>query len=105
VKQQLLLSPITGYRGYQPLGTNVTRHEAGFTPDWHEALDFFRWVWVCRGCLCGAEGCTGAQGIVVMSACHCPCAHRQPLLRPRTGLQTEKGATSNVKWRKSACQA
>jgi hypothetical protein len=42
VKQQLLLTPARAYRGYQPLGTNVTRHEMGFTPDWHEALDFFR---------------------------------------------------------------
>lgn len=44
-KQQLLLSPSTSYRGYQPLGTNVTRHEEGFTPDLHEALDFFRSAW------------------------------------------------------------
>jgi hypothetical protein len=42
VKSQLLLSPSTAYRGYQPLGTNVTRHETGFTPDLHEALDFFK---------------------------------------------------------------
>jgi hypothetical protein len=42
VKSQLLLSPASHYRGYQPLGLNVTRHEAGFTPDWHEALDLFR---------------------------------------------------------------
>lgn len=42
VKQELLLSPASAYRGYQPLGTNVTRHEMGFTPDWHEALDYFK---------------------------------------------------------------
>jgi hypothetical protein len=42
VKSQLLLRPASHYRGYQPLGLNVTRHEAGFTPDWHEALDLFR---------------------------------------------------------------
>eukprot|EP00882_Tetradesmus_deserticola_P004245 GHRQ01004484.1.p1 GENE.GHRQ01004484.1~~GHRQ01004484.1.p1 ORF type:complete len:303 (+),score=107.64 GHRQ01004484.1:1619-2527(+) len=42
VKSSLLLSPASHYRGYQPLGLNVTRHEAGFTPDWHEALDLFR---------------------------------------------------------------
>jgi hypothetical protein len=42
VKAQLLLSPSSAYRGYQPLGTNVTRHETGFTPDLHEALDFFK---------------------------------------------------------------
>eukprot|EP00775_Hariotina_reticulata_P002982 gene2982-3265_t len=41
-KEQLLLSPARHYRGYQPLGTNVTRHEAGFTPDLHEALDYFK---------------------------------------------------------------
>jgi hypothetical protein len=42
VKSSLLLSPGSHYRGYQPLGLNVTRHAAGFTPDWHEALDLFR---------------------------------------------------------------
>lgn len=41
-KQQLLLSPATHYRGYQPLGVNVTLHDAGHTPDWHEAIDFFK---------------------------------------------------------------
>uniref|UniRef100_A0A383VMR0 Fe2OG dioxygenase domain-containing protein n=1 Tax=Tetradesmus obliquus TaxID=3088 RepID=A0A383VMR0_TETOB len=42
VKASLLLSPASHYRGYQPLGINVTRHESGFVQDWHEALDLFR---------------------------------------------------------------
>lgn len=42
VKQQLLLSPSTNYRGYQPLGLNVTLHDQGLTPDWHEALDYYK---------------------------------------------------------------
>eukprot|EP00879_Flechtneria_rotunda_P017829 GHRR01018688.1.p1 GENE.GHRR01018688.1~~GHRR01018688.1.p1 ORF type:complete len:302 (+),score=55.44 GHRR01018688.1:358-1263(+) len=42
VKRQLLLRPETCYRGYQPLGANVTRHHEGFTPDWHEALDLYK---------------------------------------------------------------
>jgi hypothetical protein len=44
VKRSLLLSPATAYRGYQPLGANVTRHTDGFTPDAHEALDYYKCV-------------------------------------------------------------
>lgn len=55
VKERLLLSASTAYRGYQPLGTNVTRHEAGFTQDWHEALDFYR-------CVCNVGGDGGGGG-------------------------------------------
>jgi hypothetical protein len=61
VKQQILLSPSSAYRGYQPLGTNVTRHEAGFTPDWHEALDYFRWG-VNLVCVGGWEAEESGQG-------------------------------------------
>ncbi|KIY99545.1 hypothetical protein MNEG_8416 [Monoraphidium neglectum] len=33
----------TSYRGYQPLGANVTRLPGGgFTRDWHEAIDLFK---------------------------------------------------------------
>ncbi|KAF8073234.1 2-oxoglutarate-dependent dioxygenase [Scenedesmus sp. PABB004] len=41
-KRPLLLSPGTHFRGWQPLGANVTRHEGGFTRDMHEAIDFYR---------------------------------------------------------------
>lgn len=42
VKHSCLLSAGSAYRGYQPLGANVTRHDTGFTQDWHQALDYFR---------------------------------------------------------------
>lgn len=43
-KQAIALSHDTHYRGYQAMGSNVTRHEGGFTRDQHEALDFYKAV-------------------------------------------------------------
>jgi isopenicillin N synthase-like dioxygenase len=40
VKSSILLSPQTHYRGYQPLGLNVTQGAR----DWHEGLDLYREV-------------------------------------------------------------
>ena len=42
VKRQLELSPASRYRGYQPLGSNVTRYDEGFARDWHEGIDLYR---------------------------------------------------------------
>lgn len=46
-KRQILLSRETRYRGYQPLGANVTRYgtQGGdFSRDWHEGIDLYREV-------------------------------------------------------------
>lgn len=43
-KRQIELSPQTHYRGYQPLGANVTRYEGGFVRDWHEGIDLYKEV-------------------------------------------------------------
>ena len=42
LKKQILIRAGTHYRGYQQLGANVTRYEAGFQRDWHEAIDLYR---------------------------------------------------------------
>ena len=42
VKQQIALGPHTSFRGYQHLGSNVTRYEGGFQRDWHEAIDLYK---------------------------------------------------------------
>lgn len=31
-----------GFRGYQALGSNVTRYDGGFQRDWHEAIDLYK---------------------------------------------------------------
>eukprot|EP00892_Ulva_mutabilis_P006008 jgi/Ulvmu1/377/UM001_0384.1 len=41
IKHEIALSPATNYRGYQSLGSNVTRYETGFQRDWHEAIDLY----------------------------------------------------------------
>jgi len=40
-KQQIALSADRHFRGYQGLGSNVTRYDGGFSRDWHEGLDFY----------------------------------------------------------------
>jgi hypothetical protein len=84
VKAQLQLSPSTHYRGYQRLGDNVTRHDTGFTRDWHEALDFFKEVppgkvWVPgAGCCC----------ICLTSSCyHCHTGRNHGSISPATHSQ------------------
>ncbi len=42
VKQQIALGPETSYRGYQQLGSNVTRFDGGFQRDHHEAIDLYK---------------------------------------------------------------
>lgn len=42
VKQQLALRADTNFRGYQQLGSNVTRYDGGFQRDWHEAIDLYK---------------------------------------------------------------
>ena len=59
VKNEILLTSSSHFRGYQPLGANVTRYEGGFQRDWHEAIDLYReepvaypahcWVFMCGG--------------------------------------------------------
>ena len=41
-KQEIAIRPDKHYRGYQALGTNVTRFEGGFQRDWHEAIDLYK---------------------------------------------------------------
>ena len=41
-KASIQLRPETGFRGWQQLGSNVTRYEGAFQRDMHEALDFYR---------------------------------------------------------------
>jgi hypothetical protein len=41
-KQKIALGPDTGFRGYQWLGSNVTRYEGGFQRDHHEAIDLYK---------------------------------------------------------------
>lgn len=46
-KQQIALSPQTNYRGYQSLGTNVTRYDSpsgdkGYSRDHHEGIDLYK---------------------------------------------------------------
>ena len=41
-KRQIAIGPHTSYRGYQQLGTNVTRYGESFQRDWHEAIDLYR---------------------------------------------------------------
>ncbi len=36
------MTPKSSYRGYQFLGSNVTRYDGGFQRDWHEALDLYK---------------------------------------------------------------
>lgn len=42
VKQEMSLGPETCYRGYQQLGSNVTRFDGGFQRDHHEAIDLYK---------------------------------------------------------------
>ncbi|CAL8466051.1 g5587 [Coccomyxa elongata] len=42
VKQEISLGPETCYRGYQQLGSNVTRFDGGFQRDHHEAIDLYK---------------------------------------------------------------
>ena len=42
VKKEIELSAKSKFRGYQPLGSNVTRYENGFSRDWHEGIDLYR---------------------------------------------------------------
>lgn len=42
IKKQISLSAESRFRGYQPLGANVTRYENGFARDWHEGIDLYR---------------------------------------------------------------
>lgn len=42
VKSQIALGPETSYRGYQELGSNVTRFDGGFQRDHHEAIDLYK---------------------------------------------------------------
>ena len=44
VKAQIALSPATHYRGWQRMGTNVTRFDGGYQRDWHEAIDLYKEV-------------------------------------------------------------
>lgn len=44
LKNQIAISPQTAYRGFQALGTNVTRYQGGFQRDWHEAIDLYKEV-------------------------------------------------------------
>ena len=41
-KKEIELSAATHFRGYQRLGVNITKHENGFSRDWHEGIDFYR---------------------------------------------------------------
>ena len=41
-KAAIRIRPETGFRGWQQLGSNVTRYDGGFQRDMHEALDFYR---------------------------------------------------------------
>lgn len=41
-KRQIALSPETNFRGYQPLGANVTRYNQDFVRDWHEGIDLYK---------------------------------------------------------------
>ena len=45
-KQQIAISPQRHFRGYQGLGTNVTRYDGGFARDHHEGIDFYKDVMV-----------------------------------------------------------
>lgn len=42
VKRQIELSAASKFRGYQPLGANVTRYAGGYSRDWHEGIDLYR---------------------------------------------------------------
>lgn len=42
MKQQIALGPKSSYRGYQQLGSNVTRFDGGFQRDHHEAIDLYK---------------------------------------------------------------
>jgi hypothetical protein len=70
IKRQIALTPGTSYRGYQALGSNVTRYEGGFARDWHEAIDLYKEVragWGVEDCLSCVDGGDGHGG----SACVC----------------------------------
>ena len=41
-KAEISIRPEAGFRGYQGMGTNVTRYDGGFQRDMHEALDLYR---------------------------------------------------------------
>ena len=41
-KASIRIRPETGFRGWQQLGSNVTRYDGGFQRDMHEALDFYK---------------------------------------------------------------
>jgi hypothetical protein len=41
-KAAIRIRPDTGFRGWQQLGSNVTRYDGGFQRDMHEALDFYK---------------------------------------------------------------
>mmetsp|Transcript_10730 Transcript_10730/g.16828 ORF Transcript_10730/g.16828 Transcript_10730/m.16828 type:complete len:249 (-) Transcript_10730:702-1448(-) len=45
-KQLIQVGEHTKFRGWQPLGVNVTRYEGGFQRDWHESIDLYREVQV-----------------------------------------------------------
>jgi hypothetical protein len=69
-KQSILLSPGTAYRGYQPIGANVTRYDGGaaFVRDWHEAIDLFKEVDPTALQVCGCVG-------VGVGVCRGQCQH------------------------------
>eukprot|EP01026_Neomeris_dumetosa_P083662 TRINITY_DN9742_c0_g1_i3.p1 TRINITY_DN9742_c0_g1~~TRINITY_DN9742_c0_g1_i3.p1 ORF type:complete len:341 (-),score=21.86 TRINITY_DN9742_c0_g1_i3:67-1089(-) len=42
VKDEIKISKLSHFRGYQKLGANVTRYEESFQRDWHEAIDLYK---------------------------------------------------------------